>query len=247
MRRTTRTRAARLAAVVLVAMTGLGCDDAPAKPSTSGSRSAGSTRTRPTASASTTSTGVSETPPPDGLDAAKLADELKCHGKSEPCAILDEFKACKDWNPQTPGGDGRWLGRSWVMKDGAYVPGYVVLRSRRVAQSEVAPGQLGAKIGIVPVPSDIPNGTDQARKAVDALARGDVPMAATDVMTWVKDTTDWPEAFATAATRNQVYVVIEGGAYVCEREGKRLILYKRSAEREHPADGIYAELWPVSW
>ncbi|MBI4956604.1 MAG: hypothetical protein HY908_31595 [Myxococcales bacterium] len=230
----------RLAVGVALCLLGAACDSEPAKPTRSGTTS--------TATGRTTSPPTTEQPvpaAPEALDVAKLEQALKCGGKSDVCALLARFKACKDWNPVTPGGDGRWLGRAYVVRQGAVTNDFAALRARTVPQSDVGPGQLPTRIGILAMPEG-PTRT-QAQKAIDAFLRADVPGSSNDAVRWVKEQGDWPEAYAMRAKNAQVFVAVDNGAFVCEGDGRRLYLARLAASRDGSADGLYAELWPVSW
>jgi hypothetical protein len=111
----------------------------------------------------------------------------------------------------------------------------------------VGPGQLPVKIGIDTIPDDRAAERRHAEKAVRAYKRGDVTTPTNQAVRYVKERTEWPEAFAMQTTGPQVYVAVAGGAYLCARQDQRLIVVKRAGSRSHPADGIYAVLWPVTW
>jgi hypothetical protein len=187
-------------------------------------------------------------PPPKPLDVAGLQKALKCgavgHG---PCEVLEQFEGCIDWSPVTQSGDGRWLGKSTVVKKGSFVDEVALLRTKRVPLSEVGPGQLPAKIGLTDIPDDRVTEKRQAEKAIRAYDRGDVPRPSNQVIDYIKKRNDWPEAFAMKAEDHQVYVAVDAGMYLCQKDNQRLLAIKLSNNREHRGDGVYAMLHPVSW
>lgn len=219
----------------------VGCDDSPKK-------------TAPTATATTEAeappkkSAAPAPPPPKPLDVEGLQKSLKCgavgHG---PCEILEQFNGCIDWSPVTQGGDGRWLGKSTVVKKGSFVDEVALLRSKRVPLADVGPGQLPAKIGLTDIPDERVTEKRQAEKAIRAYDRGDVPRPSNQVIDYIKRRDDWPEAFSMQAEENQVFVAVDGGMYLCQKDNQRLLAVKLSNNREHKADGTYAMLHPVSW
>lgn len=215
----------------------------------------------PAASATTTVTAsapsaapAASLPPiekPKPLDLATLQKALGCGGKagSGPCPVLENFAKCKEgWSPITQSGDGRWLGEGSIVKKGQFIEDFVVVRSRRVGTAEVAPGALGVKVAIDRIPDDEPDARSAAGKAVRALERGDVAKKGNRAIAYVEERTDWSEAYAQNADGNQVFVAAGAGAFMCaDPASQALHVVRLSGTREHPADGIYATLYPVKW
>src|SRR5262245_33090585 len=108
--------------ILLLVATLVACQDPPQpqpKPSAPTAISATAT-VDPTA---TPSAAAVPTPTPTALDVAELKTALKC-GKANaagPCNVIGQFAECKKWDPVTQSGDGRWLGRGYVVEKGAYV------------------------------------------------------------------------------------------------------------------------------
>ena len=217
----------------------LGCDDPPKPPPPA-----------PSATASTTTTSEQpRLPKPAALDVEDLKKSLKCgaagHG---PCEVLGGFSSCIEWDPVTSSGEGRWLGESYVVEKGAFTDDFTILRTKRVALSDVGPGQLPAKIGIANIPDDLSVERSQAQKAINAFKRGDVAKRNINKgIEYLKQRSDWPEAFSMRTDGNQVYVAAGAGAYLCEQSDQRLLVVSLAGNREHKADGVYATLYPVTW
>lgn len=227
-------------ALFSLALLTIACDDSP-KP-TGAAPSASVATTTPTQSA------AAEVPTPEPLDVAALDKSLKCGGKGHgPCSVLQDFHDCIEWSPVTSGGDGRWLGEGYVVSNGAFVDQLTLLRSKRVPLTEVGPGQLPARIGTTTIPDEEGAVREHAEKAISAFKRGDVARKGNQAIAYIKDRQDWPEAFSMQSKDNQVYVAVEGGIHLCALKDQRLLLVKASNNRQHPADGLYATLWPVSW
>lgn len=186
---------------------------------------------------------------PEKLDVPALKAAFKC-GKASPagpCAILEEFKECVPTNPVTRSGDGRWMGKAYVVKDGAFIEEIALLRSKAVPAGQVGEGALPAKIAIDAIPDDRGGEKSNAERAINAYERGDVPLPQNTAVRYVKERTEWSDAPVMAAEGEQLYVASGSGAYLCGRSNQRLILVRRSPSRSHAGDGTYAVLWPVSW
>lgn len=232
----------RLLALVGLTLVILGCD-----PNKDAGQVTPPAATTAAASATSAASGVAPAAP-EQLDVGELKRALKCGaGGHGPCGVLEQLTDCLPWSPVTKSGDGRWLGEGHVVKNGVFVDDFVLLRSKRVNPGDVGPGQLLAKIGIDTIPEDRAAERRHADKAVRAFKRGDVTTATNQAVRYVKQRTEWPEAFSMQTAGPQVFVAVAGGAYLCARKDQRLVVVKRSGSRSHPGDGIYAVLWPVAW
>lgn len=231
--------------LVFVTLTALAlgaCDDPNAKTAPTASATAAETTSPPD------KTAAPAPPPPKPLAVADMQKALKCGGVGHgPCEVLEQFAECAEWSPVTQSGDGRWLGKATVVKKGVFVDEVALLRTLRVPLSEVGPGQLPAKIGLTTIPDEDVTEKRQAEKAIRAYDRGDVPRPSNQVIDYIKNKKEWPEAFSMQAEDNQVYVAVEAGMYLCQKDNQRLLAIKLSNDRQHKGDGTYAMLHPVSW
>jgi hypothetical protein len=174
---------------------------------------------------------------------------LKCGGnnKSGPCAVLAKLAECKPWNATVPSGDGRWLGRASVVSGGQATDGFVALRLKSVPLTEVAPGQIGAKIALVEITKDDGAAYEQADRAIRSYERADVPTKSNAAVEHLKRRDAWPDAFAVRTTGGNVYVIAQGGIFVCQGPKQQLFVVQRAASSASTGDGIYAEVWATSW
>jgi hypothetical protein len=188
-------------------------------------------------------------PKPEKLDVAALRAALKCGAKAAagPCEVLEDFKECGAMNPVTQSGEGRWLGKGYLVKNGAFIEEYTLLRSKAVPASQVGAGSLPARLAIDSIPDERGGEKTNAEKAINAFERGDVPLPTNTAIRYVKERAEWSEAPVMAAEDNQLYVASGSGAYLCSRTKQRVLLVRRSSTRSQAADGVYAVLWPVSW
>ncbi len=180
---------------------------------------------------------------------AALEKSLKCgtagHG---PCEVMRDFQACKKWSPITDSGDGRWLGMANIVKKGEFTEELMLLRSKRVNVGDVGPGQLNVKIALADIPTSYPAEQRESRRALRAYKRGDVPKPNNQGVRYIKGRKEWPDAFASQAKDNQIYVADQGGTYLCQMDGdQRLLVVRKSNRRDHPGDGVYGTFYPVSW
>lgn len=232
-------RTSALAAMLLVLVA---CEDPPKPTPAPSAETARASAAKPTASAEKT------VPPPEPLDVEALKKSLKCgKGGHGPCEVLQDFEDCLPFDPVTQSGDGRWLGQGYVVKKSAFVEELTLLRSRRVPTAEVGPGQLGAKIALGNIPDDRVAERRHAEVAVRAFRRGDVTKRTNAAVDYIKERQDWQEAFSMKAKDNQIYIAAMAGGFLCSKDKQRLLLVQKSGDREHGADGVYAELWPISW
>jgi hypothetical protein len=188
-------------------------------------------------------------PAPDDLDVAGLKKALKCaaDAKSGPCGVLVAFGSCVTWNIAVPSGDGRWIGRGHRVEGGKTTDEFTMFRARRVPSNETAPGQLPVKIGIADLAKEEGTAFSQADKLINALARQDVPAKSNPALEYLKKRDQWPEGYAMRTAGGQVYVVAQGGAFVCQGPKQQLFLVQRAATRGAPGEGLYAELWNATW
>ncbi len=188
-------------------------------------------------------------PPPDELDTTALKKALGCGGKanSGPCRVLTGLDSCSSWNPVVPSGDGRFLGRGYVVEKGNSSEQVTMLRARRVPQNEVGPGQLPVRIGIAELPKDEGLASAQADKTIRGFERKDVPGRGNATIEYLKQREQWSESFATRTAGKQVYVIAQAGTYICEGPSRQIFVVQRAATRDSNSDGMYAELWPASW
>jgi hypothetical protein len=224
----------------------LGCGNA-ANEAPVASASAVATSPAPTPSATPS---VQAPPPPEDLDVASLQKTLKCGNDAKAsgaCGVLAKFAACKPWNPVTPNGDGRWIGRGVEVDKGKSSEVFVMLRARRTPTSEVGPGQLGAKIAIEEIPKTDKDAYDAADRAIRILERQDVPPRYNPTLDYLKKREQWNESFAVATAGGQVGLLSKGGGFVCVGPKQQLLVVQRAAARGQNADGIYAEVWATSW
>lgn len=238
----------------LVALSGLfalaACDGSKGGPSGASSGATTAAASAATAAAATTTSApVEAPPPPEDFDVSAQQKALKCaaDAKSGACAVLAAMKTCTAWAAAPPSGEGRWLGRGASIEGGKTTDTFVVLRSKRVPLTEVGPGQIGAKIAVAEIPKEEKNAFEQADRAVRTFERGDVVPKSNAAIEYLTKLAQWPDAYATRTKAGHAYIITHGGAFVCAGPKQQLYVARRSATRASAGDGIYAELWPVSW
>jgi hypothetical protein len=238
--------AVRLFVVAWVLPVAMGCE----KPSGGGAPSSSSSAqasAAPAAQAPPTSTAPAS-PPPDDLDVAALQKALKCppDPKSGACRVLSQFATCKEWSAASPSGDARWLGRGYVVEGAKTSEQILMVRSKRVPSSEVAPGQLPVKVAITDLPKEEGAAFDQAERAIRSYERSDVPPRSNPTLEYIKKRADWPDEHAARTKSGQVFVNKGGGAYACQGAKQQLLVIQRSGG-SGSGDGVYAELWATTW
>ncbi len=186
---------------------------------------------------------------PDDLDVGALKKALQCadDAKSGACAVLVRFGSCKPWNPVSPSGDARWIGRGYRVEGGKTSEEVTIVRSRRVPSNEVGPGQLPAKVGITDIAKQEGAAYTQADRVIRALERSDVAARSNPALEYLKKRTSWPEGFSMKTVGGQVYVASEGGTFICQGPKQELWLVQRAATRGGAGDGLYAEVFAATW
>jgi len=190
-------------------------------------------------------------PSPHDADLAGLQKLLRCAagGAVGPCRVLAAMTTCGAWNPVSPAGEGRYIGRGWVVQDG--VPGeeVAVMRVKTVPKTDVAAWQLPVTVAIADLPRDAGLATTQAERAVSAFERYDVPPPKNATMVYMKERADWPAgARAVRTSGTMVQTSSDQPAYLCQGPHHDVLLVQqpRAAEGK-TADGVYAQLWPATW
>ena len=227
--------------LALCALAAAGCDPAPKPDATPAQQT--------TAAAPPPTAAEPPPPPPTDLDVAELKAALKCpaEAKSGPCAVLAKMSSCTPWSASVPSGDGRWLGRGWVVAEGKTTEAFMGLRLKTVPTSEVGPGQLPLKIGLAEITKESSDAHANADRALRAFERGDVPPRASPTLTYLKERSEWPDAPARRTQGGHVFAVAQGGAYYCEGPKRTVLAVQQAETRRGSGDGIYAELWATSW
>ncbi len=188
-------------------------------------------------------------PPPNDLDVASLQKALKCatDAKSGACGILAKYTTCTAWNAVSPSGDARYVGRGTLVEGAKSTDTVVVVRSKRVPLNEVGPGQLGVKIGIGEITREDGSAFDQSGQAIRSFERSDAPGKANATIEYVKQRTQWNEAFANKTVGGQVYAIMKAGTFLCQGARQSVLMVQRAGSRTSNGDGLYAELWAASW
>lgn len=236
----------RPALAVLVVLVLPACDPPSSAPAVSASVSASASAGPAPAAVSALATPA---PVPPDLDVAAQQRALKCGGdtKSGACGVLAKMATCAAWNPVVPSGDGRWIGRGWLVEGAKTTDQITLARARRVPTSEVGPGQIGVRIAIADLPKQEGAAFDQADRAIRAYERADVPPRSSPTVEYLKKRTDWSEASALHTVGGQVYALTTNGTYLCQGPSRSVLVFERAGTRSGSADGLYAELWPTSW
>lgn len=243
------------ARTLLACVVALAACDSPSSSTTGAPLASATTTAAATAPApATNSVAPASSPTGEGvvasdLDVAPLAKALKCaaDARSGPCGVLAKWRGCQPWSGVAPSGDGRWFGRGTVVEGAKQTDQVTLLRSRSIPSSEVGPNQVPAKLALAELPKEEGAAFDNVDKGLKALERGDVPQRASPTIEYIRKRTDWNEAFASKTTSGAVYVLKDGGSFICQGAKQTLLVVSRAATRNAPGDGLYAELWPATW
>lgn len=233
-----------LVALVSFAALAAACSDQPAPGAQASASATASAPPAPTAPAAPRAL-------PDDLPLEPLREALACP-KLEPekakglCRVLTLAGTCKAWSGLAQSGEGRYLGRAYTVAGPKREERLAIVRTRTVPLVDVGPGELNAKLAISLVPKDDPQ-AGNAERAIKAYERFDVPPKANPAVAWVKAYSSFEDVPAMRTTTGKVLVLDAEHAMLCEGDNQRLFLVHPAGPTGKKGDGLYAELWPVSW
>jgi len=146
-----------------------------------------------------------------------------------------------------PSGDGRWLGRGYVVEKATVREQPVVLRARRVGTSEVGKGQLGVRLALATLTKEDGAAFEQADRVIRILERHDTPPRGSSIMEYVRTRSAWSEVNAMRASAKRVYALTTYGTYLCQSSQQSVLVVQRDTPKGMSPDGLYAEVWATSW
>jgi hypothetical protein len=197
--------------------------------------------------------GLGDPPRLPDADLDTLASGLKCtradEAKPGPCKVIAAMQKCAEWKGVPPSGDGRFIGHGWQVAGSGTTDVVTLLRTRKVLQTEVEPWQLPIKIALFCIDKAGGQALGPADATIAALARSDGAAATNATLDYVKRKTDWTDDAPAAETMgSMVETFSEQPTYICLGEGRQIELVQQaSANIGLKPDGLYAELWPVTW
>src|SRR5262249_52112000 len=86
-----------------------------------------------------------------------------------------------------------------------------------------------------------------AERAIRALERHDTVPKSNPTLDDLKKRTDWSEVSGTQTRGGELYVVTTGGGFLCRTSTDNLFVVRRASAHGGSADGVYSQLWAVSW
>ena len=148
-----------------------------------------------------------------------------------------------------PSGDGRWIGRGYLVEGSNLREHVTLLRARRVGLNEVSNGQLGVRLALGEITKEDGVAFEQADRTVRALERHDRPPHGSATVELVRTLNKWTEVNAMQTSGRQVYALTSHGSFLlCQDSNQSVLLVERNIiTKGSSADGLYAELWAVSW
>ena len=203
----------------------------------------------PSAEAPPAATPIAAASQAADLDLAALEKDLGCaggKGKKQACRVLLAFAEGETWTGDTPSGDGRWVGNSYVVEGGQERTEQLVLRAQKVPTSQVGPGDLPIKVTMGPVPAEI---QPTMEKLLEGLARGDrSPRKGKQAIDWLPTFSSPKDRRAAKTTGTSARLISEENVYLRKKSLHQMILVKTSdGTAATPGDGTYAELWLALW
>lgn len=237
-----------LSFVALVALASLGSVACRAKPAPGAAPSA--SVAAPAASEPPTAPTRAAQPAPEDLDLATARAELGCENKGkakgrESCRILEEFASAERWEAKMPSGEGRWFGHAFVVTKGVETREFLLVRARRVPTAQVGPSDLPLMFGTGGLPEDR---NEHAEKLIRALKDGGTGKKTNLARMYLADFKPKEELGVIATKGASVQLISEEDTFVRRAGVKKLILVKLAGGVDaEKGDGVYAEVWSVSW
>ncbi len=187
-------------------------------------------------------------PPPADLDLETTRAELGCEKKvkgRESCRILEDFAAAERWEAKMPSGEGRWFGHAYVVTKGVETREFLLLRARRVPTAQVGPSDLPLMFGTGGLPEDR---NEHAEKLIRALRDGGTGKKTNLARMYLTDFEPKEELGVIATKGKSVQLITEEDTFVRRSGVKRLLLVKLAGGADaEKGDGVFAEVWSVSW
>lgn len=187
-------------------------------------------------------------PPPEDLDLETARAELGCSEKvkgRESCRILEDFGAAERWEAKMPSGEGRWFGQAFVVTKGVESREFLLVRARRVPTAQVGPSDLPLMFGTGGLPEDR---NEHAEKLIRALKDGGTGKKTNLARMYLTDFKPKEELGVLATKGKSVQLISEEDTFVRRSGVKRLLLVKLAGGVDaEKGDGVYAEVWSVSW
>jgi hypothetical protein len=227
----------RRALSIIVLAAAVGCDK-PAPPAREQS---------PVAPSATVTAPPAPTSASADIDVAPLQKQLKCGGTvhKDVCRVLDEFAKAEKWQRQIPSGEGRWAGNAYQIAKGADRTELILLSARQVPTNQTSPGDLPLRVGTGPMPDDKQTA---GAKLSSALSRGDTVPRNNPALAFAKTWVSGREYSVVPTTGPSVRLVAEQETYVRQGAAQKVIVVQPHAGTQTSAgDGMYAEVWPISW
>ncbi len=222
----------------LVWLTLVACESEPPKPTAA---------TAPTSETAPAPSPAPVLPPaPADIDPEPYRKDLACtkRSTSDACRIVDEFAAAGPWTPSMPSGEGRWIGTAVKREKGQDRKETLLLFAKVMPTSQVSPGDLPLRMGFGSLPDDLRlNG----EKLVRSLMRGDVPSRFNQALPVVEKFTPEVLRGAVKTAGKSVRLISEQPAHLRQVGRKVLIIQPAVAGSAAGGDGLYAELWLVTW
>jgi hypothetical protein len=196
-----------------------------------------------------TATAIPAAPLAGDVDLATLEKDLGCSGgkgAKQACRVLSVFAEAGVWTGETPSGDGRWVGTSYVVEKGQERAEQLVLRAQAVPTSQVGTGDLPIKVTMGPVPAEI---QPTMGKLLEGLARGDrSPRKGKQAIDWLPTFSSPKDRRAAKTTGTSVRLISEDNVYLRKKSLHQLVMVKTQSDTTAtPGDGVYAELWLAVW
>jgi hypothetical protein len=185
-------------------------------------------------------------PAPEDIVLEPLLKSLKCDKKSkiDSCRILNEFAGATRFLPQTPAGEGRWVGNAFVREKGEEKRQLFLLWAKQVPTSQVNSGDLPIRVGTGTLSDDL---VEHGFKMVRALSQGDQPSKHNQARPAVEAFVPTTHRGAVNTAGASVRLISEDSVYLRQVGRKVLLVMPNQTQSAAAGDGTYAEFWRATW
>jgi hypothetical protein len=185
-------------------------------------------------------------------DVKPLQDQFKCPNKAnkEVCDVFEGFATGTKWDLTTIQSEqARYFGKAVVYKGGEAKERWVFLVVKKVPLNKITEGDLPLKIALRELDDSRTTEIGQAEKLLWLLKRDDAVTKRSQTANYVLDYTpsNWDSSAETKG--NSIILHVGGGAFVRQGKARTLHLVKVDVARPGATstDGMFANLYPISW
>ena len=158
--------------------------------------------------------------------------------------MLSAFSTAGEWKWRTPAGEGRWVGNAYTVDDGKETEGFLLLWVEQVPTATVGAGMLPLRVGTGALDEELGR---ERWKLVHAVASNSAVSRRNRAHPVAVAFVPQVKHGAQKSTGKSIAWFASPKGYL-RQNGRKVLLVSPSTQPGHAkGEGLYAELWPVSW